>query len=45
MRGRAIRKALPLVVSLVLAGCQTWGPTWTEVTVAAKQGARHLERQ
>ena len=27
-----MRKALLLVVPLALAGCQTWGPTWSEVT-------------
>ena len=27
-----MRKALLLVAPLVLAGCQTWGPTWSEVT-------------
>ena len=27
-----MRKALLLAVPFVLAGCQTWGPTWSEVS-------------
>ena len=27
-----MRKALMIAAPLVLAGCQTWGPTWSEVT-------------
>jgi hypothetical protein len=27
-----MRKAMMLAAPLVLAGCQTWGPTWSEVT-------------
>ncbi len=27
-----MRKTLPLLTLVLLAGCQTWGPTWSEVT-------------
>ena len=27
-----MRKLLLLSLPVVLAGCQTWGPTWSEVT-------------
>src|SRR4051812_46462472 len=30
----AMRKLLLLALPLVLAGCQTWGPTWSELTGA-----------
>jgi len=29
-----MRKFLPLAAAFALAGCQTWGPTWSEVTGA-----------
>lgn len=29
-----MRRLLPLVAAIALAGCQTWGPTWSEVTGA-----------
>ena len=29
-----MRKSLFVVISVLLAGCQTWGPTWSEVTGA-----------
>ena len=29
-----MRKVLLLALPLVLAGCQTWGPTWSELTGA-----------
>lgn len=29
-----MRTLLPIAVAFALAGCQTWGPTWSEVTGA-----------
>jgi len=34
-----MRKTMLLLVPLALAGCQTWGPTWSEVT-----GSRYYNR-
>jgi len=35
-----MRKLVLIAVSATLAGCQTWGPTWSEVT-----GVRHFRTE
>jgi hypothetical protein len=45
-RSRTMRITLLAVISLLLGGCQTWGPTWSEITGARyPSGAIHQYRR